>query len=303
VNIDVGYTNPRWYVDGRLVGTGTGITVNAVDYGVGGHTLSLMVDKDGVAWSKEIAFTVEAGTLRTVIFRINDGIIHALKTLTSPATTIAAADFPANPTRTGYDFTGWNTQANGGGTPFTSSTTVDNDTTVYAQWNPHTYTVTFKPNGAAASDITKTVIVPATTIADFPADLSRSGYNFAGWNTQADGSGTSFTASTPVSASITVYAQWALTQFDITLNLDAGDGAFSQNTFTINKNGGTSSQTLSITGGYTNPRWFVDGEPRGTETSIEIQAADYSLGGHTLSLFINKSGVSWSKEITFTVEN
>lgn len=41
---------------------------------------------------------------------------------------------PANPTRSGYTFTGWNTQADGRGTAFTSATVVNSDLTVYAQW-------------------------------------------------------------------------------------------------------------------------------------------------------------------------
>jgi hypothetical protein len=61
---------------------------------------------------------------------------------------------------------------------------------------------------------------------------------------------------------------------------------------------------VNITGsGYTNPRWFVDGVLKGTEASITVYAADYGAGGHALSLFIRKSGVSWSKEIAFTIED
>jgi hypothetical protein len=89
------------------------------------------------------------------------------------------------------------------------------------------------------------------------------------------------------------------------VNLDAGDGAFSQETFTVYKSGTLNSQIIEITGSdYTNPRWFVDGDLLGeTGDSITIGAADYSLGGHNLTLLITKSGVSWSKEITFTVTN
>jgi hypothetical protein len=107
-----------------------------------------------------------------------------------------------------------------------------------------------------------------------------------------------------VSADITVYAQWAHTQFGINLEFDAGSGAFSQANFAVSKSGGTQSQTVSITGwGYTNPRWFVDGELEGTGNSITIDAADYGEGGHNLTLIITKSGVSWSREISFTVNS
>ena len=48
---------------------------------------------------------------------------------------------PSEPTRSGYTFSGWYTQQNGGGAQFviaTASTTVRADTTVYAKWLPDT---------------------------------------------------------------------------------------------------------------------------------------------------------------------
>ena len=299
-----GYTNPRWFVDGELKGTGTSITLNAADYGAGDHSLTLLISRGGVSWSKALAFTVDAGTLRGVVFRTNDGTgaIYALKT--TAAGSSLDGDFPAAPARTGYDFTGWNTQAGGLGSGFTASTPVNADTTVYAQWTAHTYTVSFDKNGGdtEADPTAKTVTFPAAYLDALPAPPARTDYAFAGWNTQADGSGTAFTASTPVVANITVYAQWVHAEFAITLNLDAGSGAFSQDAFTIYKSGGTGSQTVTITGsGYTNPRWFVDGDLQGTGTSIEINAADYGAGGHALTLLIRRGGVSWSKELTFTI--
>jgi uncharacterized repeat protein (TIGR02543 family) len=244
----------------------------------------------------------------TVTFKKNDGTAanHAVKTVVFPASTVT--DFPANPTRTGYTFAEWNTAQNGLGSAFTVSTTVSADITVYAQWTPSgpSYTVTFNKNGGdtEASPPTKTVTSPATSIDALPAPPARTGYNFAGWNTQANGSGAAFVQTTTVSSNITVYAQWAHEQFDITLNLDAGDASFSQGSFTLYKNASPGSQTGPITGsGYTNPRWFVGNEFRGTADSITIYAADYSPGDYTLSLIISKNGVSWSKEITFTVVN
>jgi uncharacterized repeat protein (TIGR02543 family) len=43
---------------------------------------------------------------------------------------------------------------------------------------------------------------------NFPVPPSRDGYEFKGWNTEADGSGLSFTKDTLVEGDITVYAQW-----------------------------------------------------------------------------------------------
>jgi hypothetical protein len=106
-----------------------------------------------------------------------------------------------------------------------------------------------------------------------------------------------------VSGNITVYAWW-IPEFDITLSGDAGAGALAQADFTLNKSGSpdTDSLIVNIAGlGYTNPRWYVDGTLKGTGASITINAADYLVGNRTLTLVISRGGVSWSKEITFTV--
>jgi uncharacterized repeat protein (TIGR02543 family) len=48
--------------------------------------------------------------------------------------------------------------------------------------------------------------------------FTRTGYSFAGWNTAADGSGTSYAdgASYPFTSSTTLYAQWTLTPATLT---------------------------------------------------------------------------------------
>mgnify|MGYP000855907278 CR=1 FL=1 len=73
-----------------------------------------------------------------------------------------------------------------------------------------TYTVTFDQNGGdtEASPAAQEVISGAQ-VGTLPTAPARSGYTFIGWNTQANGSGTAFTAATAVTDSITVYAQWS----------------------------------------------------------------------------------------------
>ena len=46
-------------------------------------------------------------------------------------------------TKTGNDFAGWNTSADGTGTPYAdkASVTLTNNLTLYAQWEPKKYTV------------------------------------------------------------------------------------------------------------------------------------------------------------------
>jgi uncharacterized repeat protein (TIGR02543 family) len=226
------------------------------------------------------------------------------KTVTFPATAIGTGDFPADPTRAGYTFDGWYSGADGSGSAFTDSTPVNADVMVYAKWTSETYTVTFKSNyGENNTLYTRTVTLPVTAIGakDFPSAPSRPGYNFMGWNIASNGLGNGFTATSTVSANTTVYAQWTDEDL-ITLNPDAGDGAFSQGNFTLSRGGTPNSQAIIITGSdYTNPRWLVDGALKGTGTGITIEAAGYSLGGHSLSLFIVKNGAVWSKDLEFFV--
>jgi uncharacterized repeat protein (TIGR02543 family) len=251
--------------------------------------------------SEDMTVTAQWSTYSyTVTFNSDGGTMVDPKTVVSPATTIDA--LPSPPTRTGYLFDGWYTQNGGNGTEFTALTTVSASTTVYAKWNSYSYTVTFDSDGGTTVS-PKTVASPNTTVVTLPNPPTKTGgYTFSGWYMAQNGGGTPFTAATTVTGNITVYALWA-GNYDITLDLgDAGAGAFSQPNFTITKPSG--SQTITITGtGYTNPRWYVDDTLKGTATSITINSADYNLGGHNLTLIITQSGVSWSKEITFTVTN
>ncbi|MDR1949288.1 MAG: InlB B-repeat-containing protein, partial [Spirochaetaceae bacterium] len=105
---------------------------------------------------------------------------------------------------------------------------------------PEVLTVTFDSNGGdtQAEPRTKTITPPATTIDTLPAQPARQGYSFVEWNTRADGTGTSFTASTTVIGDLTVYAQWYLippagTVYIVTFNSNGGDTQANPQTKTV----------------------------------------------------------------------
>ena len=96
-----------------------------------------------------------------------------------------AATAPANPTRTGYTFTGWDK----------AFTNVTADLVVTAQYSANTYTVTFKDwNGT----VLKTQQVQYGGAATAPANPTRAGYTFTGWDK----------AFTNVTANLVVTAQY-----------------------------------------------------------------------------------------------
>ena len=111
-------------------------------------------------------------------------------------------------TRANYRFNGWNTAADGSGTSYIDGAYYGGpSTTLYAQWVAQD-TITFNANGGTGTmtsqkkDSGKTVALKENT-------FTREGYVFMGWNTQANGSGTSYADKASYSGgSVTLYAQW-----------------------------------------------------------------------------------------------
>ena len=170
------------------------------------------------------------------------------------------------PTRTGYTFTGWNTNAAGYGTAYASGGTYTGNAnlTLYAQWTPVTYTVRYDANGGtgAPSNQTKTYNVSLTLSTVKP---TRTGYTFAGWNTSAYGYGTSYASGGTYTgnADLTLYAQWAPIAYTVRYDANGGSGAPSNQTKTYNV-----SLTLSTVkptrSGYTFAGWNTSAYGYGT---------------------------------------
>ena len=103
---------------------------------------------------------------------------------------------------TGKAFDGWNTAADGSGTDYAVGATISSDITLFAQWKD-AYTVTYKANGGTGADV---VDDAASEVASNP--FSYSGHSFTGWDTAADGTGTSYAVGDAVTSNLTLYAQW-----------------------------------------------------------------------------------------------
>ena len=78
---------------------------------------------------------------------------------------------PANPTKTGYTFAGWDK---------TIPTTMPaGNMTITAQWQVNQYTITFKPENGGQDIVIKQDYGTAITA---PANPTKTGYTFAGWD-------------------------------------------------------------------------------------------------------------------------
>jgi uncharacterized repeat protein (TIGR02543 family) len=117
----------------------------------------------------------------------------------------------ATTTRPGYSFDGWWTEAGGSGSQITGFSTViiTSDQTLYAKWNPLSYTVTFDEWGGVASSPVNIEVTNGFEYGTL-ATTTRSGYTLAGWWTEAGGNGNQIleTSIVNLTADQTVYAKW-----------------------------------------------------------------------------------------------
>ena len=197
-----------------------------------GYTWSHWEDAEGnvISTDKVYAFNMPTGdvsltavaTPNTYIVEFDGNNASSGSMANLEMTYDTAKTLPENTfTKTGYVFDGWNTKADGSGTAYTDQVSVNNLTstnggtvTLYAQWTPITYTVTYDGNGAtggSTADSTHTYGVSKPLTAN---GFEKPGYAFAGWATSEDGE-VEYVDKASVSnltstngATITLYAQW-----------------------------------------------------------------------------------------------
>lgn len=169
-----------------------------------------------------------------------------------------------NATRSGYIFVGWYTEASGG-TRVTDDAVVTSGSnhTLYAHWEADNYIVVFNSSGGSGSMSDQTIKRDETTTLAATA-FSRTGYTFAGWNTKADGTGTSYADKASVKnlatgGTITLYAQWTANKYTVKFN---GNGADELSTASkeVTYNSTYGELPNSIRAGYNFIGWYTQPE-------------------------------------------
>ena len=194
-------------------------------------------------------------------------------TVTVRATYNLPVALPANTfTRTAYKFAGWNTAADGSGTPFTDRQTVRNlasggTVKLYAQWKPNAYTIMFVTNGGSGSTVSQKTFYDLPTALE-PNTFTKTGYSFAKWNTAYDGSGTSYSDGQTVknlaqSGTFKLYAQWKANKYTVTFDANGGTGTMVDQTMTYNTSAALRLNTYTKTG-YTFTGWNTAADGSGT---------------------------------------
>lgn len=216
--------------------------------------------------------------------------------------TVTVADKPAGLTKTGYDFAGWNTKADGTGDDLLVGSTFTmgaENTTLYAKWSVRQYGVFYSGNGNTsgygmgpnAHDFGSSV-----TVRDNENALAKTGYDFAGWNTKADGTG----GSRPVGSTFTIgsenlelFAQWNPKSFYVSYDGNGStDGTVPVDVLSP-RNYGASVPVLSagslVKAGYRFIGWSTVSDGTGVPY---LPAASFTLGDADVVLFAQWSNVA-----------
>lgn len=227
-------------------------------------------------WTGNVSYNANGGT---------GTVTDATNYLPGQAVTTASA---SGFTRAGHAFLNWNTATDGSGATYTASQVAAfnfaGNITLYAIWNPiGSHTVIFEANGGTGTMANQT---ESTATALSTNAFTRTSYNFNGWNTAADGSGTSYTDGQTYSfaSNMTLYAQWALAPA-----LSASPTSLSFGSQCISGTYGPNSFTLSgvaLTGANV------------TVASLSGFSFSTTSGGtYTSSLSLAQSGGTYSQEI------
>ncbi len=96
----------------------------------------------------------------------------------------------------------------------------------------------------------------SVTLATNTGTLVKTGYTFAGWNTLANGTGTSYAsgASITFNASLPLYARWTLNNYTVTFNANGGTGTMSNQTIAYLASANLTTNAFTRTG-YTFAGW------------------------------------------------
>ena len=160
----------------------------------------------------------EALPTHTATFMVDGAVYGDVVTYTEGATITA----PADPTKTGYSFTGWSPTVGTMGTA---------DMVFNATFKANTYSVKYYKEKTNSTPY-QTLSVSFDGAYNLPATPTKTGYVFSGW---VDASGNSMPATHTTDADVSFYALWTAGSYDAVFNANGGqfaDGTTKKNVAT-----------------------------------------------------------------------
>jgi len=205
-------------------------------------TAPWLFDIDTISGETSIYAQWNEGKLFTVNFYTDGGMPAPAQQFLAPNAFVTKPE--EDPAKTDYIFGGWywyNSFESNIYIPWTfESNQLPGNLILYAVWTPITYSILFHANDgsdtSAAEDFTYDEEKPLDANA-----FTNAGHTFAGWNTEPDGTGESYSDSENVKnltgvsgAVINLYAQWTAILYTVSFDTDGGTPAPAQQFLELN---------------------------------------------------------------------
>ena len=176
------------------------------------------------------------------------------------------------PVKTGYIFDSWN---------YDFSKPVMGNITITASWIPEQFTIEYFSNTSDNSSIKQDVIYDDTVKLKAADSFYNRGYTLISWNTEPDGSGTTYNVDENISnykiaGDLKLYAQWQVNQYEIIIH--SNNASAGQVTGNGSYNYGEEINLTAITNpGYTLLGWYnSEDELISSSQSLPVQIIDES---------------------------
>ncbi len=219
--------------------------------------------------------------------------------------TVTVSANTGNMRKTGYIFTSWNTAVDGSGTsyaPGDNFTMGSADVTLYAQWEKGKYRLVYNGNGATGGNPPgeeEILYEDSVTVADNTGNLVNTGHTFSGWNTKADGSGTSMAPGTKFAmgpGDMTLYAQWSRNSYRLTYDGNGATGGSVPNAADIlyGDSVTVAGQGVLVRAGYAFTGWNTGADGSGIN---RVPGTKFAMGAESVTLY-----AQWVKTYTVTYD-
>ena len=200
--------------------------------------------------------------------------------------------------KTGYTFSGWFTEVNGGTKiESTSKVSITSNQTLYAHYTANKYQVTFDANGGTSS-LTNKEVTYGTKYGELPT-AQKTGYTFSGWYTSATG-GNKIDKDTDVliEGAQTLYAHYTANEYTVTFDANGGNVKTSTKKVTYGQTYG--ELPIAQLQGSSFVGWFTaksGGTPVTNTTEVKITSnqtlyAQYSKNAYEVTLNPNGGTVN-----------
>ncbi len=218
--------------------------------------------------AENMTFIADWDIIKKSVTFMSDGNAVSTKTGVECGSTVNA---PADPTKVGYTFGGWATDAAGKNVAMVPFTMGSNDTTLYAVWTINQYTLTFNTvGGSEIAPITQDYNSAVTA----PADPTKDCYTFMGWN-DADGNEAEIPTIMPAQ-NMTFTADWDIIKKSVTFMSDGN----AVSTETGVECGSTVNAPAEPTKeGYTFAGWTTD------EDGTNAATLPFTMGGNDTTFY------------------